>query len=166
MSATMTVLDRIIAMLDEASVSYQLMEHEPTYTSEDAARVRGEPLEIGGKAIVLNIGDGQFALFVMSAARKLHSASVRRVLRIGKHRFATREELHELTGLMPGCIPPFGEPILSLPLYVDESVFENDRIAFNAGSLTHSLVMSIEDYRRVAQIESVVRVTQPPTSDG
>ena len=44
-------------------------------------------------------------------------------------------------------MPPFGAPILPFPLYVDPSVLENQRIAFNAGSLTDSIIMTIDDYR-------------------
>jgi prolyl-tRNA editing enzyme YbaK/EbsC (Cys-tRNA(Pro) deacylase) len=59
----------------------------------------------------------------------------------------------ELTGLVPGSVPPFGPPVLPFPLYVDPSVFENERIAFNAGSLTDSIIMGIGDYRRLANPE-------------
>ena len=48
-------------------------------------------------------------------------------------------------------MPPFGRPILPFDLYVDPSIFANERIAFNAGSLTDSIVMSTADYRRIAQ---------------
>jgi Ala-tRNA(Pro) deacylase len=50
-------------------------------------------------------------------------------------------------------VPPFGQPILPFPLFVDSSVFQNERIAFNAGSLTDSIVMAVEDYRRLASAE-------------
>ena len=50
-----------------------------------------------------------------------------------------------------GSVPPFGEPTLPFPLYADESVFENDRIAFNAGTLTDSIIMSVTDWERIAQ---------------
>ena len=65
-------------------------------------------------------------------------------------RFATADELLELTGLVPGSVPPFGEPVLPFSLYIDESIEANDRIAFNAGSLTDSLVLSTIDYLAVA----------------
>ena len=57
----------------------------------------------------------------------------------------------ELTGLVPGCIPPFGRPILPLDLYVDTSILANDRIAFNAGSLTDSIVMDRASYIEIAR---------------
>jgi Ala-tRNA(Pro) deacylase len=56
-----------------------------------------------------------------------------------------------MTGLTPGAVPPFGRPILPFDLSVDSSILENQRIAFNAGSLTTSIIMSVKDYVRVAQ---------------
>ena len=68
-----------------------------------------------------------------------------------RSRFATSEELFEMTGLVPGSVPPFGRPILGFDLFVDPSLKENEQISFNAGSLTNSISMSLEDYIRVAQ---------------
>ena len=143
------LLDKIRALLSAESVSFREVHHEPTRTSEDSARARGEELRVGGKALLLKVDD-VYRLFVLSADRKLDSAAIKRRFGARKMRFATPEELAELTGLVPGSVPPFGEPLLPFPLYADPSVFENERIAFNAGSLTDSLVMSTGDYRRLA----------------
>jgi len=146
------LLDRIRIWLTHEGVSFREVHHEPTRTSEDSARARGEDLRVGGKALLIKVDD-VFRLFVLSADRKLDSAAVKRYLSARKMRFATGEELLELTGLAPGSVPPFGRPLLPFPLYVDPSVFENERIAFNAGSLTDSIVMQAGDYRRLAAPE-------------
>jgi len=109
-------------------------------------------LRVGGKALLIKVDD-VYRLFVLSADRKLDSAAVKERFGARKTRFATAEELAELTGLVPGAVPPFGPPVLPFPLYADPSVFANDRIAFNAGSLTDSIVMAASDYRRVAAPE-------------
>ncbi len=70
-----------------------------------------------------------------------------------KFRFATPQELAAF-GLVPGAVPPFGEPVLPLALHVDPSVLANEVIAFNAGSLTESIILSIEDYSRLAPLTS------------
>jgi prolyl-tRNA editing enzyme YbaK/EbsC (Cys-tRNA(Pro) deacylase) len=147
-----TLLQSIVTLLEREAVPFRLLHHEPTRTSEDSARVRGEPLEIGGKALLIKVGD-RHALFVISAARRLDSSAIRKHLGARKLRFATAEELQAQTGLVSGDVPPFGEPILPYPLYADESVFENERIAFNAGSLTDSIVMRVADWARVARPE-------------
>ncbi len=152
---TKSILDRIRDYLAEHKIAFRELHHEPTSTSEQSARVRGEPLRVGGKALLMK-GDGQFALFVLPADRKVDSGAIRRELGIKKLRFATRTELLELTqplddvGLVPGAVPPFGHPILPLDLYVDAALPENDRIAFNAGSLTDSMIVPMNDYLSTA----------------
>lgn len=148
----MHVLESIRAWLSEQGVAYRELEHEPTRTSEDSARVRGEELSIGGKALLLKVDDA-FGLFVMSAALRVDSGAIRKKLNARRSRFATSDELFELTGLVPGSVPPFGRPILPFDLYVDESIGRNERIAFNAGSLEHSIFLQTGDYLRIAQPE-------------
>jgi prolyl-tRNA editing enzyme YbaK/EbsC (Cys-tRNA(Pro) deacylase) len=145
-------LERIRDWLHAQGVKFRELHHEPTRTSEDSARVRGEDLHIGGKALLIKVDD-EFRLFVLSASLRLDSRAIRAHLNARRTRFATPEELAELTGLVPGAVPPFGRPILPFALYVDPSITESDRIAFNAGSLTDSMFLSVEDYLRLAQPE-------------
>lgn len=142
--------DAIVAWLTREGASFRHVPHEPTFTSEESAKARGEDVKVGGKALVVKVGD-EFKLFVLSAALKFDSAAVRKHFNVKKTRFAEREELQERTGLAPGSVPPFGPPILDLKLYVDPSVLANAVIAFNAGSLTDSLIMPVTDYVRIAQ---------------
>ncbi|HWE00357.1 MAG TPA: YbaK/EbsC family protein [Bryobacteraceae bacterium] len=146
------LLDEIRAWLTREEIPFREVHHEPTRTSEESARARGEELRVGGKALVIKVDDA-FRLFVLSADRKLDSAAIKSHFPARKTRFATPDELKELTGLVPGSVPPFGPPILPFPLYADESVLENERIAFNAGSLTDSIIMPIGAWRRLAQPE-------------
>jgi Ala-tRNA(Pro) deacylase len=142
------MLDKIRSWLTAEGVPFREAHHEPTRTSEESARARGEEMRIGGKALVIKVDD-TFRLFILSADRKLDSGAIKQHFSAKKTRFATPEELLEMTGLVPGSVPPFGEPILPFPLYVDPSVFENERVAFNAGSLTDSMIIAVSDYRRV-----------------
>lgn len=144
------VLTRIRRMLAEAEAPFDEIEHEPTRTSEQSARARGEDLRIGGKALLIKVGE-TFRLFVLSASRRLDSGAIKRHFKVRRVRFASAGELRELTGLAPGAVPPFGTPILPFELYCDASILSNERIAFNAGSLTNSVVMTVADYVRVAQ---------------
>jgi Ala-tRNA(Pro) deacylase len=144
------VLDTIRKLYNERRVPYRELAHEPTRTSEESARVRGEPLEVGGKALLLKCDD-RFCLIVLPAHCRLDSARARQLLQAKKMRFATANELQELTGLEPGSVPPFGRPILPFELYADQSLRANDRIAFNAGSLTVSHVLAMDDYVALAQ---------------
>ncbi len=144
------VLQAIREWLEREGVTYRFVQHEATTTSEASAKARGEEIRIGGKALLLKTDD-VFRLFVLSAAVRLDSAGARRAVGAKGIRFATTEELVAQTGLVPGSVPPFGRPILPFELFVDESVTTNEKIAFNAGSLTDSIVMPVTDYLRVAK---------------
>jgi Ala-tRNA(Pro) deacylase len=146
------LLDDIRGWLAREGVAFGEVHHEPTRTSEESARARGEELRVGGKALLIKVDD-TFRLFVLSADRKLDSAAIKAYFGARKTRFATPEELKEMTGLVPGSVPPFGEPLAPFPLYADHSVFENERIAFNAASLTDSIIMPSGEYRRLAKPE-------------
>jgi len=146
----MEVLDKIRNYLNENDVEFKEIHHNPTRTSQEAADARGEDVRIGGKALVMKIGK-EVKLLVISAACKMDSRKIKEHFEVKRTRFLFKEELMELTGLVPGCVPPFGNPILDIELYVDESITRNKRIAFNAGSLTDSIIMSTEDYFRLAK---------------
>ena len=142
--------------LDGLGISYRHLTHAETRTSAESAAVRGEPLENGAKALVMKVGE-QFHLLVLSAAHKADSGEIKRHFGVRSVRFATPEELLELTGLVPGSVPPFGEPVLPLKLYVDEHIRSLERVAFNAASLTESIIMSAADYLRAAAPAEIFR---------
>jgi prolyl-tRNA editing enzyme YbaK/EbsC (Cys-tRNA(Pro) deacylase) len=158
------LFDSIRTMLDAHNVAYRTVHHEPTRTSEESAQARGESVRVGGKALLLKVAD-DFHLFVLSAACKLDSAAIRKHFGVKGVRFATPEELLERTGLVPGSVPPFGRPILPFDLYVDESIARNERIAFNAGSLTDSVIMSVADYMRIASPTMLTFGIEPEDGD-
>src|ERR1700683_1157544 len=112
------LLERIRSWLTAEGVQFREVHHEPTRTSEDSARARDEELRVGGKALLIKV-DETYRLFVLSADRKLDSAAIKRHFGARKTRFATPEELMDLTGLVPGSVPPFGHPVLPFPLYAD-----------------------------------------------
>lgn len=140
----------ISSYLTDNGIAFRAIEHEPTYTSEQSAQARGDDLSIGGKALVMKIDD-KFHLFVISASKKCDSKKIKEYFKTKKIRFATSEELMTLTGLVPGSVPPFGQPILPFELHVDDSILKNEKIAFNAGDLTRSITMLVQDYLNVTK---------------
>lgn len=153
------VRERIEVLLDGERIPYRGLHHEPTRASEESAKARGEELKNGGKSLLLKVGD-EFRLFTFSAALALDSRTLKERFATRYVRFATKEELLELTGLVPGSVPPFGRPVLPFDLHVDESIVANERIAFNAGSLTDSIIMVVPDYLRAAK-PTVFRFAAP-----
>ncbi len=139
-----SVFLQLESMLKERGVDFTVLRHQPVFTSEEAAAVRGVALSSGAKALICKV-DAGFVMFVIPADRKLDSKQVRQALGIHGLRFASRDELTELTGLAPGAVPPFGS-LFGLPTYCDTRLGENDRINFNAGDNSISISLRYEDY--------------------
>jgi Ala-tRNA(Pro) deacylase len=154
----MTVLERIESRLDGMGIPYRVTTHAPVYTSVEAAAARGASLAAGAKALIVKAGE-EFVLFVVPGDRRMDSKAVKRILGVRALRFATREEVLDLTGLEPGAIPPFGS-LFGLETRCDRALGLNASIHFNPGSHTASLEMAFEDYLR-AEGPEVVDVTAP-----
>ena len=143
------VFDRVSQLLGGKSIAFEVLRHAPVYTSEEAARVRGTPLGSGAKALVCK-ADDHFVMIVLPADRKLASKTVRKEEGVKSLRFASREEVEQLTGLSPGSIPPFGS-LFGLATWCDTRLSDHARINFNAGDHAISISMTYADYLTAEQ---------------
>jgi prolyl-tRNA editing enzyme YbaK/EbsC (Cys-tRNA(Pro) deacylase) len=149
------VAHRIVKLLQAADCWYETFEHAPVRTSEEAARTRpGYTLHQGVKAIICSTkgkSGNRFLILVFPGDRKFDSKRVRTALGASGVRFATEEEVASLTdGVVPGAVPPFGN-LFGLEVLADASLFENERIVFNAGDQRFSVAMRSADFRALEQ---------------
>lgn len=143
------VFERLLERLNGQGIGHEVLHHTPVYTSEEAAQVRGTPLASGAKALVCK-ADDRFVMIVLPADRKLDSKLVRKSQGAKSLRFASREEVEQLTGLAPGSIPPFGS-LFGLETWCDERLGEHERINFNAGDHSISISLRHADYLAAEQ---------------
>ncbi len=138
------VFEKIIALLKQNGTPYQLFEHEPVFTSEQAAKVRNTKMCQGAKAIIFKADDTPI-LIVVPGDRRVDSKVFKKLYNIKDLRLLTADEVKELTGLEIGAIPPYGS-VMNLKTYCGRKVFENDEIVFNAGTHTKSILMKSKDF--------------------
>ncbi|MCW2749123.1 MAG: hypothetical protein JWR83_233 [Aeromicrobium sp.] len=142
-----TLFDRIRAHLDALLIPYQTFDHEPTRTSEESAVARGSQLGIGAKALFVK-HDAGFVEVVIPANCQLDWKLLKQQ-GIRGARFATADELTSQTGLEKGSVPPLLN-LLGFEVLVDPGVIANDRIQFNAGSLTSSIEIAGDQLLRAS----------------
>jgi Ala-tRNA(Pro) deacylase len=147
----MSPYERIIGLLDGRGCKYELIEHPPTVTSRQAADALGHDLRRGAKALLLKSGDG-FVLCVMRGDNQLDYKKLRAALGTRKLRFATPEEVVEVTGVEIGACYPFGK-IAKVKMLVDESLSKNRYIVFSPGLNDVHLKLSWQDYALAAEPE-------------
>jgi len=146
----------IVDVLKLHEMWFETFEHEAVTTSEDAARARPDyTLHQGAKAIVVKgekkNKEDEFLMLVVPADLRLDSKKVKSVLELRNFRFATEDEISEITrGIQRGGVPPFGNLFFKpIAVHVDPKMFENEKIIFNAGDRCFSVAMKSEDYKRL-----------------
>lgn len=152
---TEDTFNKLKAFLDEGKVEYAVSSHKPVLTSEEAAEVRGVSLASGAKAMLLKDSGKKLSkentpyyMAVISSAHRFSSKQFKKVINCKNFRFATPEELYEVTNVVTGALPPFGK-IFNVPVYVDRGLSKEETINFNAGLRTHSITMKYEDFFKV-----------------
>ena len=135
--------EKILSIFKENNVEYQLYQHEPVHTSQEAAAVRGVELKTGCKSMVFKTKGCKFILANVSADRKIDLKKLEKIVG-DKLSFATKEEVFQATNCEPGSVPPFGR-LFGLSTFLDKSVLENDFVNFNIGMLTKSVKISKQD---------------------
>lgn len=143
-----SLFDSIKNLLDSGKVRYELYEHKPVFTSEQAAKIRDTKIEQGAKALVM-YADNKPVMLVLPGNRKVDTKLFKSKFKVKDLRMATPEEVRELTKTEIGAVPPFGN-LFNLPLYVDSALGENEEIVFNAGLHTKSVKMFYKDFERLS----------------
>lgn len=141
--------EAIIRLLDEAHVEYETFEHEPVFTSEEAAAVRGVSTAQAAKALLFKTKQGEFVLVVLPGDKRADSKKLKALLGTKELRFASPEEVEAKMGCKIGACYPLGI-IAGLRTVVDESLAQNETIFFNPGRHDISLKMRYADYLKVS----------------
>jgi len=137
-------LKMIRELLDRNGIPYKVSEHEPVYTSEQAARIRGVELKTGVKTLVLKTEEGRFVMGLVAADRKIDMKKLAKAVKTKGLRLASPQEVLKITGCEVGSVHPFGI-LHGLPIYLDDSILENELVNFNAGLHTVSIQMKTKD---------------------
>ena len=140
--------------LDQMGVHYRLSRHDTAYTAQDLAAAEHVPGRRVIKPVVVKC-DGRF---VLCGCPPSHPASIPGHVAANQLQ-ATQVELAaegEIGQMFPDCEvgaePPIG-CLFGLPTIMDESLFADERVTFQAGTHQDAVTMSLADYRKVAQPE-------------
>jgi aspartyl-tRNA synthetase len=151
------VFEKVKALLNESKVEYDLLEHEPVKTSEEAARVRGTSMSVAPKAMIMKKESGAYVMICIPADCQIDMAKVEKV--VGETvKLASPDEVESMFGLKVGAVPPFGS-VLGLEMYLDESFWKKDEVAFNAGRRDRSIRMKAKDLIAVAKPNTISKET-------
>jgi Ala-tRNA(Pro) deacylase len=130
----------IRSFLDRQKAAYEVFEHEPVYTSEQAAQVRGEELKTGVKSLVFK-ADQEFILILVPGDKRADMNKIRNITGKRNIRMATKEEVLQVCNCEIGSVHPFGN-LMKIKTYMDHTILQNDHVNFNVGLHTMTVRMS------------------------
>ncbi|MCH7978057.1 MAG: YbaK/EbsC family protein, partial [Acidobacteria bacterium] len=117
--------------MERQKAPYQHQVHRTAYTSQEVAAEEHIPGKMVAKSVVIKI-DNAFALAVLPAPARVDVSALKASLRAKELRLATE---FEFTGLFSDCevgaMPPFGN-LYGLPVYVEQSLTQDEEIVFYA----------------------------------
>ncbi len=138
--------------LDEMGINYRASKHPDAYTAQDLAAAEHIPGRKVIKPVVVR-ADGELVMCALPASYKVDLSELRQQLQCEEVLLADENAMSEIFGdCEPGAAPPIGR-LYGLPTLMDESLFADDRVTFQAGTHCDAVTMSLADYRRVAQPE-------------
>jgi Ala-tRNA(Pro) deacylase len=136
--------------LDEHRVRYVTIQHSKAYTAQDvAAKTHISGKEIA-KTVIVKLG-GKMVMAVVPASRKVDLEHLREVVGAQSAVLATEAEFKDrFPGCEVGAMPPFGN-LYGLDVWVDESLRDDEEIAFNAGTHTELVRLAYADFERLVK---------------
>lgn len=146
----MAVAKRLKELFDEKKVQYEVLEHDPAFTAQEEAAATHVPGRNWAKTVVLMV-DGKPVLAVLPATRQLDLDAVARAAGAKSVTLADEDDFRRLyPDCEPGAMPPFGH-LYDQTTFVDESLREDEYIAFHAGDHHTAIKMPYSAYEELEE---------------
>lgn len=146
----MSIPRHITGFLDSKGVPYRRYSHEQEFTAPRVA----ESLHVSGRELaksVLAVVDDRLVMAVIPANERLDLEKLAHLVGASSFRLAAEEEFEDrFEGCEVGAEPPLGS-LYGVPVWLDASFEDRPTIAFNAGTHTDTIQMSVSDFERLEQ---------------
>ncbi|RPH80309.1 MAG: YbaK/EbsC family protein [Nitrospiraceae bacterium] len=141
----MSISQTLSAYLNHERVHYDVLPHPAAFRARTVAQMLHTPEKEMAKVVIVKV-DRRFVMTVLPASWKVDLRRLRTVFAAHSVRLATEDEI---TGLFPDCelgaMPPFGN-LYRLPVYVDQSLTDDEEIVFQAGTHSDAVRMRYWDF--------------------
>ena len=145
----MSISRTLNAYLDRERVHYDVLPHPEAFRALAIAQTLHTPGKEMAKVVIVKVQE-RFVMTVLPASWNVDLRRLRTVFATHRVRLATEDEI---TGLFPDCelgaMPPFGN-LYGLPVYVDQSLTEDEEIVFQAGTHSDAIRMRYWDFASLA----------------
>ena len=146
----MNLEEKIIGILDDHNIAYEVFEHEPVYTNPTMAAALNVSESETVKSLVVMTKEKEMVVLVMPGDKKVEWKKAAANVGTKKISFAKPEQVLEKVGCEVGCVPPFGQ-LTDIPIFLDPDLTKKDFVYFNPGVHDKSYKIKAWDLKKVCQ---------------
>lgn len=145
----MSLHARNLALLDDQSIPYREVQHEPVldYPTAHAVRLRFGLRGVESKSLFLRLKSGGYAMLVTLEGARADWSQLKALLG-ARPSIASDEELVQHTGCVPQCACPLGHAE-AITLVIDEAIFQHDYLIYSPGPPDRSLEVATAELARL-----------------
>ncbi|WP_025728663.1 prolyl-tRNA synthetase associated domain-containing protein [Atopobacter phocae] len=139
----------IIKQLDELSIPYELIEHPPAWTTEEADQFIIGIEGVRTKSLFLtNKKKKNFYLLIMDDSKRLGMDYLAELIGEKRLKFASEELLLEKMNIEPGVVSIFGlihNELKDIQVLFDEEIMNEERLSFHPNDNTKTIFLKTTD---------------------
>ena len=146
----MACKERLESYLREEQVPFEVRHHPRAVTAQEVAASEHVPGKMLAKTVMV-LADGEMVMLTLPAPYQVDMEKAGSALGAREVRLAQEEEFE---GSFPDCevgaMPPFGN-LYDLPVYVEETLAEDETIVFRAGTHVDTMSVTYADFDRLVK---------------
>lgn len=142
--------ERLEAYLRQNGVPFETQHHRVAYTAQHVADAEHAPGKLVAK-VVMVLADDRLAMLALPAPYRVDFGKAAAALGAKGIRLAGESEFSRVfPDCEVGAMPPFGN-LYGLPVYVDRTLAEDERIIFQSGTHTDTMSVKYGDFARLVE---------------
>ena len=140
---------KVVDQLNELGIPFQIVEHEPVLTTEQADRFIEGIEGVRTKTIFLtNKKKRNFYLVIIDDAKRLDMDVFKEIVEENRIKMASAEMLNDKMMLLPGTVSPFGllnNRDKDIQVYFDQEIVSEERMCFHPNTNEKTIFVNTED---------------------
>ena len=140
---------KVVDQLNELGILFQIVEHEPVLTTEQADRFIEGIEGVRTKTMFLtNKKKRNFYLVIIDDAKRLDMDVFKEIVEENRIKMASAETLNNKMMLLPGTVSPFGllnNRDKDIQVYFDQEIVSEERMCFHPNTNEKTIFVNTED---------------------
>ena len=142
--------DSLEDYLRENRIPFETQHHPRVVTAQEVAASEHVPGKMLAKTVMV-LADREMVMLALPAPYQVDLGKAATALGVKEARLAEEEEFEDtFPDCEIGAMPPFGN-LYGVPVYVDETLAEDETIVFRSGTHTDTMSVSYADFERLVE---------------